>query len=134
MTPGTPDAPRLPCKTLRRSLSSTAPMNTSRTTRRAGKTVHRHQWGSTLKTYVHPVIGHLPVAGVDTGLVLKILPIWKSGCGGTSQNSPVEVETDLLPAAGVEKSVSESAMRARTRRDESARSAVTFWNRGSRSG
>lgn len=39
--------------------------------------VHRRQWGSTLKTYVHPVIGHLPVAGVDTGLVLKILrPIW----------------------------------------------------------
>jgi integrase len=39
--------------------------------------VHRRQWGSTLKTYVHPVIGHLPVAGVDTGLVLRILrPIW----------------------------------------------------------
>ena len=39
--------------------------------------VHRRQWTSTLKTYVHPVIGHLPVAGVDTGLVLKILrPIW----------------------------------------------------------
>jgi hypothetical protein len=78
MTPGTPDAPRLPCKTLRRSLSSTA-MNTSRTTRRSGKTVHRHRWGSTLKTYVHPVIGHLPVGGVDTGLVLKILrPIWNN--------------------------------------------------------
>jgi integrase len=41
--------------------------------------VHRRQWGSTLKTYVHPVIGHLPVAGVDTGLVLKILrPIWNT--------------------------------------------------------
>jgi integrase len=39
--------------------------------------VHRKQWASTLKTYVHPVIGALPVAGVDTGLVLKILrPIW----------------------------------------------------------
>ncbi|SIO51162.1 Integrase [Bradyrhizobium erythrophlei] len=41
--------------------------------------VHRRQWASTLKTYVHPVIGHLPVAGVDTGLVLKILrPIWNA--------------------------------------------------------
>ena len=30
--------------------------------------VHRKQWASTLKTYVHPVIGALPVAGVDTGL------------------------------------------------------------------
>jgi len=41
--------------------------------------VHRRQWASTLKTYVHPVLGHLPVAGVDTGLVLKILrPIWNA--------------------------------------------------------
>jgi integrase len=39
--------------------------------------VHRRQWKSTLATYVHPVIGDLPVAGVDTALVLKILrPIW----------------------------------------------------------
>jgi hypothetical protein len=41
--------------------------------------VHRRQWASTLKTYVHPVIGHLPVAGVDTAMVLKILrPIWNT--------------------------------------------------------
>jgi integrase len=41
--------------------------------------VHRRQWASTLKTYVHPLIGNLPVAGVDTGLVLKILrPIWNT--------------------------------------------------------
>jgi integrase len=41
--------------------------------------VHRKQWASTLKAYVHPVIGALPVAGVDTGLVLKILrPIWNA--------------------------------------------------------
>jgi integrase len=41
--------------------------------------VHRKQWASTLKAYVHPVIGGLPVAGVDTGLVLKILrPIWNA--------------------------------------------------------
>src|SRR5258707_6620318 len=36
--------------------------------------VHRKQWASTLKTYVHPVIGALPVAGVDTWMVLEILP------------------------------------------------------------
>jgi integrase len=31
----------------------------------------------TLKTYVYPEIGHLPVSGVNTALVLKILrPIW----------------------------------------------------------
>lgn len=39
--------------------------------------VHRKQWTSTLATYVTPVFGHLPVAAVDTGLVMKVLePIW----------------------------------------------------------
>lgn len=38
---------------------------------------HRQQWRNTLKTYAYPVIGHLPVADVDTTLVLKIIePIW----------------------------------------------------------
>jgi hypothetical protein len=34
---------------------------------------HRAQWYSTLKTYVYPVIGGLPVAAVDTALVMQIL-------------------------------------------------------------
>jgi integrase len=39
--------------------------------------VHRAQWASTLSRYVYPVLGQLPVAAVDTGLVLKVLePIW----------------------------------------------------------
>lgn len=38
---------------------------------------HRQQWRNTLKTYAYPVIGHLPVADVDTTLVLKIIePLW----------------------------------------------------------
>jgi integrase len=38
---------------------------------------HAAQWGSTLEAYAYPTIGALPVAGVDTGLVTKILtPIW----------------------------------------------------------
>jgi integrase len=38
---------------------------------------HREQWTNTLATYAYPVIGGLPVAAIDTGLVLKILePIW----------------------------------------------------------
>ena len=38
---------------------------------------HRQQWTNTLATYVSPVIGQLPVAAVDTGLVLKVVePIW----------------------------------------------------------
>ena len=40
---------------------------------------HRQQWRNTLNTYAYPVIGSLPVATVDTTLVLKILePIWQT--------------------------------------------------------
>lgn len=39
---------------------------------------HAAQWTSTLKTYVYPKIGGLPVADIDTGLVLKCIePIWR---------------------------------------------------------
>lgn len=40
---------------------------------------HRAQWHSTLKTYVYPVIGQLPVKDVDTAHLTQILrPIWTS--------------------------------------------------------
>jgi integrase len=40
---------------------------------------HAAQWESTLATYARPVIGALPVADVDTALVVKVLePIWQS--------------------------------------------------------
>jgi integrase len=40
---------------------------------------HRAQWHSTLKTYVYPFIGRLPVKAVDTSHVMNILePIWTS--------------------------------------------------------
>ncbi|MDR5743242.1 tyrosine-type recombinase/integrase [Caballeronia sp. LZ029] len=38
---------------------------------------HGEQWKNTLATYAGPVFGKLPVADVDTGLVMKVLePIW----------------------------------------------------------
>lgn len=38
---------------------------------------HASQWENTLSTYASPVFGALPVASVDTALVLKVLePIW----------------------------------------------------------
>lgn len=38
---------------------------------------HGGQWTSTLETYAYPSIGELPISGIDTGLVLKVLePIW----------------------------------------------------------
>lgn len=40
---------------------------------------HAAQWPATLETYVYPVIGDLPVADIDTALVLKVIePIWKA--------------------------------------------------------
>jgi integrase len=38
---------------------------------------HRQQWRNTLATYVYPILGELPVAAIDTGLVVQVLdPIW----------------------------------------------------------
>jgi integrase len=38
---------------------------------------HRQQWENTLATYVYPILGELPVAAIDTGLVMQVLdPIW----------------------------------------------------------
>ena len=38
---------------------------------------HAAQWESTLETYAYPIIGSLPVADIDTPLIIKILhPIW----------------------------------------------------------
>jgi integrase len=40
---------------------------------------HAAQWDATLRTYAYPVFGNLPVAAVDTGLVVKVLdPIWST--------------------------------------------------------
>lgn len=40
---------------------------------------HASQWTNTLKTYVTPVFGTLPVQAVETGLVCKVLePIWST--------------------------------------------------------
>ncbi len=40
---------------------------------------HAKQWESTLTTYASPVFGQLPVATIDTELVMKVVePIWKN--------------------------------------------------------
>ncbi len=39
---------------------------------------HADQWTNTIETYASPVFGHLPVAEIDTSLVVKCLaPIWE---------------------------------------------------------
>jgi hypothetical protein len=40
---------------------------------------HRQQWTNTLKTYASPVLGKVPVALIDTDLVMKaVQPLWIS--------------------------------------------------------
>jgi integrase len=40
---------------------------------------HKAQWASTLATYVYPVLGRVPVAAVDIGLVTTVIePIWST--------------------------------------------------------
>jgi len=40
---------------------------------------HASQWTNTLKTYVYPEFGDLPVQAIDTGLVMEVLePIWRT--------------------------------------------------------
>jgi integrase len=49
--------------------------------RKAGWRNERHarQWESSLRTYAHPVLGTLPVAAVDTAVVMKIVqPLWET--------------------------------------------------------
>jgi integrase len=44
-----------------------------------GNDKHRQQWRNTLEAYAYPVLGKLPVAAIDTGLVLQVLePIWNA--------------------------------------------------------
>lgn len=46
---------------------------------RAGWSNEKHagQWSSTLAAYAYPILGELPVSGIDTGLVLQVLePLW----------------------------------------------------------
>ena len=44
------------------------------------------QWRSSLKTYVYPIMGALPVQAIDTGLVMKVLePIWAVKPGTASR-------------------------------------------------
>lgn len=45
---------------------------------------HIQQWENTLATYVFPKIGQLPVASIDTGMVLSVLQQKVTAAGGTA--------------------------------------------------
>jgi integrase len=63
---------------------------------------HGTQWENTLATYAHPVIGNLPVASIDTGLVLKVLePIWTEKTETASRvRNRIELVLDWARARG----------------------------------
>jgi integrase len=64
--------------------------------------VHRKQWHSSLATYCYPVLGDLPVAAIDTGMVLKALePIWHDKTETASRvRGRIEVVLDWASARG----------------------------------
>ncbi len=63
---------------------------------------HRAQWGSTLASYVYPVIGDLPVAAITTAHVLQIIePIWKDKAETASRiRGRIETILDAAKARG----------------------------------
>jgi integrase len=63
---------------------------------------HVAQWRNTLKNYVSPVVGSLPVQAIDVGLVMKILePIWNEKTETASRvRGRVESVLDWATARG----------------------------------
>ncbi|MGB6448806.1 MAG: integrase arm-type DNA-binding domain-containing protein, partial [Xanthobacteraceae bacterium] len=63
---------------------------------------HRQQFLNTLKTYVFPKIGKLPVADIDTGLVLQCVePIWQHKTETASRTrSRIEAVLDWATVRG----------------------------------
>jgi hypothetical protein len=67
---------------------------------------HAAQWPATLKRYVYPKLGTLPVGAIDTDLVLKVLePIWRK-----------KPETASRVRGRIETVLAAATARARTRR------------------
>ena len=72
---------------------------------------HRTQWIQTLSTYAYPVLGSLPVAAIDTPLVLRVLePIWTT----SPRRRAASVAGSRRFSTGPRRAVSATA---RTRRD-----------------
>jgi integrase len=63
---------------------------------------HRQQWVNTLDTYVHPIIGHLPVTDVNTDMIVRVLrPIWTK-IPETARRVRMRIERVLAYATAIE--------------------------------
>ncbi len=63
---------------------------------------HTRQWPKSLEVHAHPVIGDLPVAAIDLGLVLQVLePMWNTKTETASRvRSRIEAVLDWAKARG----------------------------------
>jgi integrase len=63
---------------------------------------HRQQWTNTLETYAYPLLGALPVSGIDTGLMVRVLePIWTTKPETASRvRGRIEAVLDAATARG----------------------------------
>ena len=63
---------------------------------------HRQQWTNTLKSYAYPLLGKLPVAAVDTDLVMQVLqPLWtKKPETGSRLRGRIETILDWARVSG----------------------------------
>jgi integrase len=63
---------------------------------------HAAQWSTSLANDVYPVIGDLPVAAIDTGLVMRVLePIWKTKTESASRiRGRIEMVLNYATASG----------------------------------
>ena len=63
---------------------------------------HAGQWAQTLEKHVYPILGELPVAAIDTGLVVRVLdPIWSTKPETASRvRGRIETVLDAATAQG----------------------------------
>ncbi|MCH8238781.1 MAG: integrase arm-type DNA-binding domain-containing protein [Proteobacteria bacterium] len=87
---------------------------------------HRQQWRSTLATYAHTKFGNLPVAGIDTALVMAVLePIWTAKPETASRlRGRIEVILNWAKARGYRKGENPAAWRGHLDQLLPARSKV----------
>jgi len=87
---------------------------------------HAAQWAATLATYAEPVFGGLPVADIDTGLILKALePIWAEKSETASRlRGRIESVLDWATARGYRKGENPARWRGHLEKLLPARSRV----------
>lgn len=88
---------------------------------------HASQWENTLRTYASAIIGKLPIASIDTGLVLKVLePIWTTKAETASRlRGRLEAVLGWATVRGYRKGDNPAAWRNHLDKVLPARSAVS---------